>query len=93
MLCKNENRDPEHCLAEGRKVTRCAQAVITKLRENCLQEFDNHWKCLENNNQVSCGCEVLAGALPWSQDLVGWRHLDPEAVLLKRLFRFILETS
>lgn len=53
MLCKNEDRNPEHCLAEGRKVTRCAQAVISKLRENCLQEFDNHWKCLENNNQVS----------------------------------------
>ena len=25
MLCKNENRDPEHCLKEGRRVTRCAQ--------------------------------------------------------------------
>jgi NADH dehydrogenase (ubiquinone) 1 alpha subcomplex subunit 8 len=24
MLCKNENNDPEHCLKEGRKVTRCA---------------------------------------------------------------------
>ena len=24
MLCKSENRDPEHCLKEGRKVTRCA---------------------------------------------------------------------
>lgn len=24
MLCKAENRDPAHCLAEGRKVTRCA---------------------------------------------------------------------
>lgn len=24
MLCKQENRDPEHCLKEGRKVTRCA---------------------------------------------------------------------
>ena len=24
MLCKKENRDPEHCLKEGRKVTRCA---------------------------------------------------------------------
>jgi NADH dehydrogenase (ubiquinone) 1 alpha subcomplex subunit 8 len=23
MLCKNENNDPEHCLKEGRKVTRC----------------------------------------------------------------------
>lgn len=25
MLCKNENRDPAHCLKEGRRVTRCAQ--------------------------------------------------------------------
>lgn len=24
MLCKAENRDPEHCLLEGRRVTRCA---------------------------------------------------------------------
>lgn len=61
MLCKNENRNPEHCLAEGRKVTRCAQAVISKLRENCLQEFDNHWKCLENNNQVSLRFKLASG--------------------------------
>lgn len=25
MLCKSENRDPGHCLKEGRRVTRCAQ--------------------------------------------------------------------
>lgn len=25
MLCKAENRDPAHCLQEGRRVTRCAQ--------------------------------------------------------------------
>lgn len=25
MLCKNEDRNPEHCLKEGRRVTRCAQ--------------------------------------------------------------------
>lgn len=25
MLCKAENRDPAHCLKEGRRVTRCAQ--------------------------------------------------------------------
>lgn len=24
MLCKAENNDPEHCLKEGRKVTRCS---------------------------------------------------------------------
>nr|ODO04167.1 hypothetical protein L204_00522 [Cryptococcus depauperatus CBS 7855] len=27
MLCKQENNDPAHCLAEGRKVTRCAQEL------------------------------------------------------------------
>lgn len=27
MLCKNENRDPGHCLKEGRRVTRCAQEL------------------------------------------------------------------
>jgi len=68
MLCKSENRDPEHCLKEGRKVTRCAAELyiirrtlrgfkltcsITKMRESCLSEFDAHWKCLEQNNQVS----------------------------------------
>ena len=24
MLCKAEDRNPEHCLKEGRRVTRCA---------------------------------------------------------------------
>lgn len=27
MLCKQESRDPAHCLKEGRKVTRCAQEL------------------------------------------------------------------
>jgi len=71
MLCKAENRDPGHCLKEGRRVTRCAQDLcvelrlfllhnplfnetvrITKMRENCLKQFDEHWNCLEANNQV-----------------------------------------
>ena len=25
---------------------------ITKMRENCLKQFDEHWNCLEANNQV-----------------------------------------
>ena len=76
MLCKNENRDPAHCLKEGRRVTRCTTDLwvfsfffgytfslayitpfslhlrITKMRENCLQQFDAHWECLEKRNQV-----------------------------------------
>ncbi|KIK64681.1 hypothetical protein GYMLUDRAFT_39667 [Collybiopsis luxurians FD-317 M1] len=51
MLCKAENRDPAHCLKEGRKVTRCATELITKMRENCLSQFQEHWDCLERNNQ------------------------------------------
>ncbi|KAF8165755.1 hypothetical protein B0H34DRAFT_251623 [Crassisporium funariophilum] len=51
MLCKSENRDPAHCLKEGRRVTRCATDLITKMRENCLQQFDAHWECLEKKNQ------------------------------------------
>jgi hypothetical protein len=31
MLCKAESRDPEHCLKEGRKVTRCAQDLYVPL--------------------------------------------------------------
>ncbi|SGY67849.1 BQ5605_C004g02815 [Microbotryum silenes-dioicae] len=53
MLCKAEDRNPEHCLKEGRKVTRCAQDLITKVRSTCLAEFNAHWECLERNNQVS----------------------------------------
>ncbi|KAG8920635.1 hypothetical protein FRC01_000663 [Tulasnella sp. 417] len=63
MLCKGENRNPEHCLKEGRKVTRCATDVINKLRENCLAEFDKHWQCLENNNQQYYMCRKPERAL------------------------------
>jgi len=52
MLCKNEDRNPEHCLKEGRRVTRCAQDLIQKIGEKCGSEWDAHWQCLENNNQV-----------------------------------------
>ncbi|KAJ4479054.1 Ndufa8, NADH-ubiquinone oxidoreductase complex I 19kd subunit [Lentinula aciculospora] len=51
MLCKAENRDPGHCLKEGRRVTRCATDLINKMRENCLSQFQEHWNCLERNNQ------------------------------------------
>ncbi|WFD17812.1 ndufa8, NADH-ubiquinone oxidoreductase complex I 19kd subunit [Malassezia caprae] len=51
MQCKNENRDPEHCLLEGRRVTRCAQDLIQKIGEKCGKEWDAHWECLEMNNQ------------------------------------------
>ncbi|WAR57951.1 hypothetical protein PtB15_5B181 [Puccinia triticina] len=50
MLCKAEDQNPEHCLKEGRRVTRCAQEAITKIKAACLDEFTSHWKCLDRNN-------------------------------------------
>ncbi|KAJ6486430.1 Ndufa8, NADH-ubiquinone oxidoreductase complex I 19kd subunit [Mycena vitilis] len=58
MLCKSENRDPGHCLKEGRRVTRCATELITKMRENCLEQFEAHWGCLELNNQEYYRCRA-----------------------------------
>ncbi|KAF8231374.1 NADH dehydrogenase, alpha subcomplex, subunit 8 [Tricholoma matsutake] len=56
MLCKAEDRNPEHCLKEGRRVTRCATDLINKMREHCLKDFDEHWNCLERNNQEYYHC-------------------------------------
>ncbi|CAH7666916.1 NADH dehydrogenase 1 alpha subcomplex 8 [Phakopsora pachyrhizi] len=50
MLCKAESQDPEHCLKEGRRVTRCAMDAISKIKATCLDEFTEHWKCLDFNN-------------------------------------------
>jgi hypothetical protein len=73
MLCKNEDRDPAHCLKEGRKVTRCAQEIVGKIRESCLAEFDAHWKCLENNNQVRVVSGARAGTGYWGgREWAGW---------------------
>ncbi|KAJ7265460.1 putative NADH dehydrogenase 22K chain precursor [Mycena haematopus] len=58
MLCKAESREPGHCLKEGRRVTRCATELITKMRENCLAQFEAHWGCLEQNNHQSYRCRV-----------------------------------
>ncbi|KIK82051.1 hypothetical protein PAXRUDRAFT_154658 [Paxillus rubicundulus Ve08.2h10] len=57
MLCKNEaGGDPGRCLKEGRRVTRCATDLIAKMRENCLEQFETHWNCLEMNNQEYYAC-------------------------------------
>jgi len=63
MLCKAENRKPEHCLKEGRKVTRCATDVLEKMRENCATEFAKHWQCLDLHNQEYFRCRKPERAL------------------------------
>ena len=58
MLCKAENagKDESPCLAAGRKVTRCASHVISSIQSNCLEQFNTHWQCLENQNQDFKNC-------------------------------------
>ncbi|KAJ4369776.1 ndufa8, NADH-ubiquinone oxidoreductase complex I 19kd subunit [Neocucurbitaria cava] len=58
MMCKTESngRGELDCMAEGRKVTRCAASVIKDINENCLAEFRTHWQCLENHNQQLWNC-------------------------------------
>ena len=58
MLCKTEanGRGEFDCMAEGRKVTRCAQSVIQDITDNCLDEFRRHWHCLENYNHELWQC-------------------------------------
>ncbi|KAJ1916583.1 ndufa8, NADH-ubiquinone oxidoreductase complex I 19kd subunit [Mycoemilia scoparia] len=79
MLCKAENRDPEHCLKEGRKVTRCAASVLSKIKANCAEEFEAHWKCLDVNNQEFKSCrkqervfnECIFTKLGWKKTIPG----------------------
>ncbi|KAL5430536.1 hypothetical protein PMIN07_007829 [Paraphaeosphaeria minitans] len=58
MMCKTEanGRGELDCMKEGRKVTRCAASVIKDLNEHCLEEFRNHWKCLDNQNHQLWNC-------------------------------------
>ncbi|CAG9940500.1 unnamed protein product [Clonostachys rosea f. rosea IK726] len=58
MQCKNENpgRGEFECLKEGRRVTRCASSVIEDVNKHCLEQFTNHWKCLDNHNHQLWQC-------------------------------------
>ncbi len=68
MLCKRANGDPAKCALEGRKVTRCAQDLYApytfimrrfgKMEEKCAQVWDQHWQCLENNNNYYWKCRT-----------------------------------
>ena len=58
MKCKDESkgRGEIECLKEGRKVTRCAASVLKDINTHCLQVFNAHWECLENNNHHMWEC-------------------------------------
>ncbi|KAJ2658839.1 ndufa8, NADH-ubiquinone oxidoreductase complex I 19kd subunit [Coemansia sp. RSA 1200] len=79
MLCKDETRDPKHCLLEGRKVTRCAVDALQKIQSQCLGEFRAHWNCLDYKNQEFGRCreqekplnDCLFKAFGWKKSVPG----------------------
>ncbi|KAI8903582.1 hypothetical protein EDD86DRAFT_195635 [Gorgonomyces haynaldii] len=56
ILCKSKTNDPEQCLLEGRKVTRCGIDFAEKLKAKCLQQWQEHYECLDMNNQMYQKC-------------------------------------
>ena len=61
MVCKTEanGRGELECLKEGRKVTRCAASVLEDVNKSCLEQFRNHWQCLDNNNHQLWQCRKM----------------------------------
>ncbi|KAH8926884.1 NADH dehydrogenase alpha subcomplex subunit 8 [Atractiella rhizophila] len=56
MLCKAESTDPAHCLKEGRRVTRCTQDLISKMKASCKEVLEAHYECLERSNHTYYMC-------------------------------------
>lgn len=65
MLCKAENagQDEAPCLAAGRRVTRCTSDVLSSIQKSCLETFNAHWQCLDDQNQDFKNCRPAERAL------------------------------
>lgn len=51
ILCHEENnKDPRKCLQEGADVTACGMDFLRKLKKSCGNEFELHWRCIENRS-------------------------------------------
>lgn len=61
MQCKTESygRGEIECLKEGRRVTNCARSVISDINKTCLEEFNRHWQCLNENNHQLWQCRTF----------------------------------
>ena len=50
MLCRNEEKDPRKCLAEGRAVTACSLEFFRKVKKSCASEFTQYANCLDRSS-------------------------------------------
>lgn len=46
MLCRQELMDPRACVDLGKEVTACALATLRTIKKHCLEEFNNHARCV-----------------------------------------------
>lgn len=51
MQKRFEAKDPRVTIEEGKQVTACALDFFRKMKDSCSNEFTEHWKCLEYNQQ------------------------------------------
>jgi len=56
MECKMNDRNPEACLEQGEKVTKCTVALLKKLNAEAPDELKAYYDCLDyySNNLLKC---------------------------------------
>lgn len=50
MLCRQEEKDPRKCLAEGKAVTACSLNFFRLVKKNCAEEFTDYANCLDQSS-------------------------------------------
>ncbi|CAK1583712.1 unnamed protein product [Parnassius mnemosyne] len=50
MLCRYELDDPRACVNLGKKVTSCTMKFFKKVKENCLEEFNQYVNCVDKSS-------------------------------------------
>ncbi|CAM6088750.1 unnamed protein product [Calypogeia fissa] len=47
LNCKRKDANPESCLPQGQKVTRCVVFLLRELHETCPKAMDSFSKCMD----------------------------------------------
>ncbi|KAJ0170287.1 hypothetical protein K1T71_014215 [Dendrolimus kikuchii] len=50
MLCRMEEQDPRKCINEGKAVTACTMEFFRKVKNTCLNEFNQYANCLDKSS-------------------------------------------
>ncbi|XP_049704605.1 NADH dehydrogenase [ubiquinone] 1 alpha subcomplex subunit 8 [Helicoverpa armigera] len=50
MLCRQEQNDPRPCLEVGKQVTACGKEVLRRIKNDCLEEFNQYANCIDKSS-------------------------------------------